>query len=123
MDGIRRASEIIMMAGVAFRRRAAISLAMASQTIQADVSAGQGEIGLIVIESAFIPTAGSMAVFTGRGIILGDVIFRLFVVLLVAGIAERGRPCVHPVGVAFGAIGRNVRSGQRIAGLGVMIET
>ena len=122
MNGIDRAGEIVVMAGIAGRRRAGVSLAVAIQTIQAGVSAGQGEIGLIVIESAFIPTAGIMAVFTGRGIILGDVIFRLFVVLLVTGIAERGRAGIHSVGVAFGAIGRNVRSGQLIARLRGVIE-
>ena len=122
MNGIYSAGEIVVVAGVALGRRAAIPLAVTIQTIQFGVSAGQGEIGLAVIEASFIPIAGSMAVFAGRGIILGDVIFRLFVVLLMTGIAERGGPGIDTVGMAFGAIGRYVRSGQLIARLGVVIE-
>ena len=88
MDGIGRAGEIVMMAGVAGRGSAAVPLAVTIQTVQAGVSAGQGEIGLAVIESAFVPTARVMAVFAGGGIILGDVIFSPFVIRTMAGIAE-----------------------------------
>jgi len=122
MNGIVRAGEIVMMAGVASRWRAGVPLAVAVQTVQAGVSAGQGEIGLTVIESAFIPIAGSMAVFAGGGIILGDVIFSPFVIRPMAGIAERGRSSVDSVRMTGGAAGGHMRSGQLIARLGGVIE-
>ena len=70
VNRIVRPGEIIMMAGVAGRRRAGVPLAVTIQTTQFRVSAGQREIGLTMVESAFIPIARGMTVFAGGGIIL-----------------------------------------------------
>ena len=61
VNGIGRSGEIIVMAGVAGRRCAGVSLTVAIQTGQARMSAGQGEIGLIVVETGIIPGGGTMA--------------------------------------------------------------
>jgi len=91
MDGIRRSGEIIMMAGVAGRRRAAVPLAVAFQTAQAGVSAGQREAGLIVIKADFTPTARDMTHFAGGRIAFRHVIGigGSFEILIMAGVAER----------------------------------
>ena len=106
MNGIYCAGEIVVVAGVAFGRRAAVPLAVASYAIQADVGTRQGEGSQIVIKADFVPTARDMTHFATGWIAIGDMIGigGSFKFLLVAGVTESRRPGVYSVGVAFGTI-------------------
>jgi len=125
MDRVGGAGEIVVMAGIAIRRRAGVSLAMAVQTVQACMSAGQRKVAQIMVEAGVIPGGGAMAHFAGIRVVFRDVvgIRGSFKILLMAGVAERGRPGIDSVDMTGGASGGQVSSGERVVSLHVVIKT
>jgi len=112
---------IILVAGVAIRGRAAVSVGMAIQALQDNVRPGQGKLGLIVIESCRLPGAGTVALSAVIAEIVLHVIGIVYrgKVAFVAGVAIR-RGIGITVLVAFKALQGHVRAGQGELGLAVI---
>ena len=58
MIRISHTVEVIFVAGEAISRSSNIALGMAIDTLQREVRSGQWELGLVMIESSRLPSAG-----------------------------------------------------------------
>ncbi len=112
---------IILVAGIAIRGSAGVAVGMAVDTLQIQMRAGEGELGLAVIKCRGRPTVGVVA----DGAVVAEVVLHVVGVahrveiILVAGETIRWRSGVA-AGVAVDAVKRNVRSRQRKLGLVVV---
>ena len=120
--GVLHRHIIILMAGITFHRRIGITLLVTLNAVQRHVRSGQWEPGVVVIEQHIIPIAGVVALQTLVAEVVGHVIGVLHRVeiILMAGEAG-GRRIGIALVVAFDAVQRHVRSGQREPGV-VVIE-
>jgi len=95
----------VLMAGETFGRCPRVSARVTIDTIQKSMSAGYGELSLVVIEYPRIPAVGGVAFGAVVAEIIGDVIgiARANIIVLVAGPAV-GRRSGITVGMAFHTI-------------------